>query len=169
MTMRRGSRRSSRRSSRPRERTGWTNSTLFQSTVADGATAVVDILGSFTVAEKFRIGTIKRILWSVNVRSSSAGALVAGRFGIIRVTDDAMSVPTIPSPIGDPESSWMLNNDWQQQDAANVPVYLKGDLRSQRRLLGDGQTLAFAFSSDGAASAASALFGFALRILYTIK
>jgi len=153
----------------PRQRTGWTSSTLFGNTLADGGATVVDLLGAFTVGEKFRIGTILRILCQLTTRSSSAGARSAGRWGIIKVTDDALAVPTVPLPISDLENDWMINNWHGQEDAANLPVVQTVDLRSKRKLGGDGQTLAFVIESDGAASGATTVFTMAFRILYAIK
>ena len=160
-----------RRGSRPRRqrvRTNWVNSSLGSGTVADGGSAVIDVLGGLTLIEKQQVGTILRTLWTVSVRSSTAGNLAFGRFGLIRVTDDAMAASSVPTPLSDHLSSWMLNNTYRQEDAANVPREYSGDLRSQRRLEGFEQTIAFAIESDPA-SVGNAIYSFGFRFLFSIK
>ena len=172
MTTRRGRRGRSGAARRMPTRTGWTNFTLTNTTLADGTIVLSDLLGAFTVVEKQQVGTILRILWRFTIRATTAGNLVAGRFGLIRLTDAVVSIAaagSFPTPQLHPESAWMLNSAYYQEDAANLGIVQAGDLRAKRRLEGFNQTIAAVFESDAGASVGNALFGFSARILFTIK
>ena len=169
MTTRQRTRSTSRAPRRSRVRYAWTNFTLTGTTLTDGGSVLSDLLGSFTIAEKEKVGTVLRVIWSWNVRAFTAGNLVSGRFGWIKVTDEAIAMNSVPGPSTDFGSSWMHNEFFEQEDAANVPAYLKGDSKSKRRLDGLGQSIAFVAESNGAASVGSAQFSFAGRILFSLK
>ena len=106
-------------------------------------------MGGLTVAEKQAVGTIERLVGGFSVRSSGAGLNIRGRLGFIKVTDDALALGAVPDPMGDLESSWMYNQFWSQEDAANVPVYYNFDVKSRRRLDGYGQSIAFVIDAEG--------------------
>ena len=151
-----------------RRSVGWTSSTLFNGTVGDGSQSVVDGLGGLTVAEKRDVRTILRTIGTLYVRATSAGSLVTGRFGLIKVTDDAMAAGVLPDPVGDTESSWLYNTMYRQEDAANVPVRYDFDLKGRRRLMGDGQTIGIIIESS-TTSVGEATYSFGIRFLYSMN
>ena len=165
MTSRRSAPRGRSRARRPNYE--WLNFSVFNTTLTDGGETTADLLGGLTLVEKNRVRTIVRVIWQFQVRSATAGNRAAGRFGLIKVSDDAMAVTQVPDPLGDHIAGWYLNVGFFQEDAANVPVVLQGDLRSKRRLLGDAETIAWVAESDTSASVGSAQLTFLARILYT--
>ncbi len=166
MTTRRGRRSGPRRS---RKRTVWNSATVFNITLADGAESVSDLFGGLTTAEKNDVGTVLRVIGSFDVRSATAGNIASGRFGLVLVTDDALAGTTVPDPLQDVASSWLLNRSFFQEDAANVPRTYEFDVRSQRRLPGNEYTIAIVVQSDVGSTVGSLNFGFAMRVLYRVK
>jgi len=161
------SRRRGRFTGRKKVSYGWLNFSLFNATLTDGGLLTADLLGALTLVEKNDVRSVVRVIWSFFVRSATAGNRASGRFGMIVVTDDAMAASAVPDPLGDPLDAWYLNTGFFQEDAANVPVEQRGDLRSARRLLGDGQTIAFVAESDLGSSSGSMLITFMARVLYS--
>ena len=127
-----------------------------------------DGLGSLSVAEKRDVRTILRTIGNFSIRSSTAGNLACGRFGIVRISDDAMASNVTPDPIGDSESSWLYNQAFFQEDAANVPVFFDFDLKGKRRLTGDGQTLVIICESSSQ-SVGSFIVNWGIRFLYSFN
>ena len=108
--------------------------------------------------------TILRMLIRFTIRSAVAGFLSSGRFGITQVTDDALAAVAMPDPAGDFSSSWMINQHYIQEDGANVPVIIDRDLRAQRTLRGERNTVGFVLDATGSAAS---VWSIALRVLYS--
>ena len=120
------------------------------------------------MAEKEKVDTILRTIWTFNVRCSAAGFRCFGRFGLVQVTDDALAAGAVPDPLGDTQSAWMLNFKFFQEEADNRHIYYEGDLKAKRKLRGLGQSIAIVMESD-AASTATAVVSFGIRTLFSLK
>ena len=168
MTSSRRGRRGFSPSRRGRARYAWTSTTLENFSLGSATSANIDALGAFTVIAKQDVGTVLRVIGTMTFRAAGAGSLVTGGVGMVRVTDDAMAAGALPDPLGDLSSSWLFNQRWSQEDAANVPVRYDVDVKSRRRLDGFGQTIALVLQSSSA-SVGSTLVNSSFRLLFQVK
>ena len=161
----RGQFRRSRRG--PRPATGWTNASLEpDTTLSAGSTTIVDLLGAFTVAEKFNIGTILRVFGEVVYRSQTVNANILGRFGLAIVSDDALAAGALPDPLGDDKFGWYWNAVMLWDDTELKYRSSPVNVVTKRKLIGDASTLALVLEGDATVTMD---FGFGLRILYQKK
>ena len=163
----RGYARSQRRSS-SKPAYGWTNSTVLFSSVAIGAVVIVDLLGAFTTANKFNIGTILRLLLTIQYRGSAANFEVIGRVGVGVVSDDAFLASATPDPMGDESFGWYLNAPLLWDEPSLTYRRSDYDIRSARKLVGDASTLFLGVENSGISTAALE-FQYGARLLYRKK
>ena len=164
-------RRRSSSNRRSRSRGGssvWTSLTLTNQSIGVGAQTLTDALGAFTLAEKQQIMNIKRVVGTFRVRSASAGSIATGRYGLVKVTDDALAASAVPDPLGDLESDWLLNHHFYQEEGQNIPFSREIDNKSGRTLRGFGQTLAWVLDNSSG-STASIVYAIGLRFLLGIR
>ena len=161
---RRGSPRRSRRG--PRPSVGWTNATVGETALGSGVTSNTDLLGAFTVGEKFNIGKILRVFGEVHFRGATANVNLAARFGLAIVSDDSLALSAVPDPLGDEAFGWYWNDALLWSEPSTEYKMKRVDTRTQRRLIGDASTLMFSLENP----AGTAMdFMFAFRILYQKK
>ena len=153
----------SRRGQRPA--VGWTNATLASTALAAGTQAQTDLLGAFTVGEKFNIGKILRVFGEVHFRGQSANVNLAGRFGLAIITDDSLAAGVVPDALGDEAFGWYWNAPmlWDRPDLEFQKSIV--DARTQRKLIGDASTLILMIENNSIAMD----YMFGLRILYQKK
>jgi len=126
---------------------------------------IFDALGALTEAEKNEIDQIVRIHFKFQYAADAGGAHTFGRFGLITITDEAMAIggSSTPSPIGDSENPWMLNEYFETEvDQLVAQQEITRDVRV-RRNIPQGNTLMFRLAVSGAAS--SVHWNVGMRIL----
>jgi len=147
---------------------GWTNATSGGFAVAAANTTALDLLGAFTVGEKFNIGTILRVVGVINYRGAVANATIIARWGLAIVSDDALALGSVPDPVGDPSFGWFFNDSLMWNEPNQEHRERNIDLGTSRRLIGDASTLIASFE-NGSGSSQNLEVKFALRILYRKK
>ena len=144
----------------------WHSATLDEITTNSGAQTISDVLTGLQNVDKGDVDRVIRILLKLQVRSSGAGVLVNGRFGLVRVTQDAFDGAAVPDPAGDLSADWLFNEYYTQIDAANVPVYVNLDIRSGRTLRGTRQTFSFVLDAGGSANS---IWSMGMRLLFAMR
>ena len=144
----------------------WHSATIDNQTTNTGSQTILDVLAGLQGFDKGDIRRIIRCILTFSVRSSAAGSLVNGRFGLVVVTNDAFTAAAVPDPAGDLSASWLVNTHYYQEDAANVPVDRPADLRASRLLPGALRTLVFVLDAGGTANS---VWNLGLRVLLGMR
>ena len=127
---------------RPKRSYGWLNSTLINQTTVVGGVTTFDLLGGLTVAEKRNVARVDRCFGDFMFRGQNANTALAGRFGLIVVTDDAMAALVVPDPLNDDESSWYWNQVLLWDEPTVEYARVRMDAKTRRRIP-QSSTMAF--------------------------
>ena len=130
--------------------------------VVPNATATFDVLGGFTVQEKFLL----RVYFDFHYGSQSLNQAVYGAWGLHVVTDDALAAVAVPDPAAaaEPESSWMWWQHFFQDTSQLEKLTIIGKTLTQR-LIPNRSSLVFTLNND-IASDGNMEFSVNLRTLF---
>jgi len=127
----------------------WANVQLTEAAVAIGGSSIFDVLGQFTLAQLAAIAKIVKVYIDFSYRGQTINLDFHGAFGLKVVTDEAMSVPTVPSPVAaqEPDASWYYIRPWAYLNSQLESIHQTFETRTFR-MLPSGSTLAWVFGSD---------------------
>ena len=119
------------------------------------------------MANKFNVGTILRLLLSIWWRGDGANANMIARVGCAIVSDDALALAAVPTPLSDPAYGWYMNAPLIWDEPTITWLRSDFDIRTARKLVGDASTLMIAV--ENGTSTGFLQFGYGARILYQKK
>ena len=140
----------------------WTSATLADQNDVAGSTTVFDALGGFTTTEKHNITGVVRVIARLSFRSSTAGQLSEGAFGLILASDDAIAIPQVNDPFLDADSGWMMHSFFHDERSSDESQLVTLDNRARRRI---PIKYSLAFALDVSAASGSVEWTVSMRIL----
>jgi len=121
------------------------------------------------VSEKFGVATILRVVGQFYLHNTVANLQTFGRWGLVRVTQDAFNAGAIPDPLTDFRSMWYWNEFFYAESSTLGLEAVRQVIDTRnKRAIPMGSTLALMVESDST-SDGGAQFAVALRILYAVR